>query len=228
MKTITAGWAARLLTLTLVLATGVLDASSKEADAAMARDGLQKITVDGIEVAYARPGASLAGYKRLMLDPMEVSLDKSWHPTRTGSTRTLNSRDREKIRAEVAAIIEDAFVKEIRAKGSYPVVTETAPDVLRVKASVVNVSLAAPDTGNVAGTNTYVRHAGVMTLMAELYDSASGQVLARIADRHEANDRGRIHIANDSFNEGEVRIIATEWADILLHALDKAHGIGSK
>ncbi len=228
MKMITAVRAARLLTLTLVLATGALGASAKEGDASMGRDGLQKITVDGVEIAYARPGASLAGYQRLMLDPMEVSLDKSWHPTRTGSTQKMNAREREKFRVYVAGIIEQAFVKEIGTKGSYPVVTESGPDVLRVKASVVDVALNAPDTGNVSGSNTYVRHAGVMTLKAELYDSASGQVLARVADRREANDRGRIHIANDSFNEGEVRIVATEWADILLQALEKAHGIGSK
>jgi hypothetical protein len=80
--------------------------------------------------------------------------------------------------------------------------------VLRVKASIVNLYLNAPDAGNMGRSRTIVRSAGEMTLLAELYDSASGQLLARVADRREANDSGRMQLANNVVNEGEARAIA--------------------
>ena len=36
----------------------------------MSYDGLQKIKVKGIDLAYSRPGASLAGYNKLIIDPV--------------------------------------------------------------------------------------------------------------------------------------------------------------
>jgi hypothetical protein len=97
MTTITTLKAACLFALTLAL-TSSLAASKKDVDEAMSRDGLQKISVKGLDLAYARPGASLAAYKRVKLDPVEVEFDKSWDPERTGSRIKLSSEEREKIR----------------------------------------------------------------------------------------------------------------------------------
>jgi len=76
MKTIATLKTACLLALTLTL-TSSLAASKKDVDNVMGRDGLQKINVKGLDLAYARPGASLAAYKRVKLDPVEVQFDKS-------------------------------------------------------------------------------------------------------------------------------------------------------
>ena len=81
MKTIATLKTACLLALTLTV-TSSLAVSKKDVDNAMGRDGLQKINVKGLELAYARPGASLAAYKRVKLDPVEVQFDKSWEPQR--------------------------------------------------------------------------------------------------------------------------------------------------
>jgi hypothetical protein len=66
-----------------------------------------------------------------------------------------------------------------------------------------------------------------MTLVAELSDSASGKVLARVADQRDASKEGRMYLVNGTVNEEEARKIAAGWARILRNALDKAHGIGS-
>ena len=106
----------------------------------------------------------------------------SWNPTRTGSSLKLSAQEKETIRTGVAKLVEEEFAREIQAGGRYPVVTETAPDVLRVRAGIVNLYINAPDTGP-GRSRTIVSSAGEMTLIAELTDSASGQVLARVADR---------------------------------------------
>ncbi|MCE9661003.1 MAG: DUF3313 domain-containing protein [Burkholderiales bacterium] len=213
-----------LLATTLVL-TGAL-ASTKDLEALMSKDGLQKISVKGVDLAYARPGATLAAYKRVKLDPVEVEFSKSWNPTRTGSSLKLSTDEREKIRSGVAKLVEEEFARELQANNKYPVVAEAAPDVLRVKARIVNLYVNAPDTGT-GRSRTFVSSAGEMTLVAELSDSTSGQVLARVADRREAKT-SRMQMTNSIVNESEARIIAAAWAKTLHKALDKAQGIGSR
>jgi Protein of unknown function (DUF3313) len=219
--------AAALLALTLSLG-GAFAASSKDVDAAMASGGLQKVKVKGLELAYARPGASLAAYQRVKIEPVDVSFDKSWNPNRTGSNIKVSTEEREQIKSTVARIVEEAFTKELQTKSSYQVVNEAGADVLRVKASIVNLYLNAPDADGFGRSKTFTSSAGSMTLMAELDDAASGQVLARVADRREANGIGRMQLTNNMVNEDELRTTAAGWARILRQALDKAHGIGAK
>jgi hypothetical protein len=218
--------AACLLALTLAL-TSSFAASKKDVDEAMGRDGLQKVNVKGLELAYARPGASLAAYKRVKLDPVEVQFDKSWEPTRTGSRIKLGPEEREKIRANVARLVEEEFTKVLQKGGAYQITTDSAPDVLRVKASVLNVYINAPADTGAGRSKTYVSSAGQMTLLAELSDSASGQMLARVADRREGNRMARMERAEPGDNEAAARDVAAAWAQILRKALDKARSIGS-
>jgi len=226
MTTIATFKAACLLALTLAL-PGSLAATKKDVDDAMSSGGLQKTSVKGLELAYVRPGASLAAYKRVKLDPVEVQFDRSWDPTRTGSRIKLSSEEREKIRASVAKLVEEEFIKTLQKGGTYQIATEPGPDVLRAKISVLNVYINAP-TGTGAGrSKTYVSSAGQMTLLAELSDSMSGQLLARVADRREANSLARMERADRIENEGAAREVAAAWAHILRNALDKAHAIGS-
>src|SRR5215218_2570150 len=95
--------AACLLALTLAM-TSSFAATSKDVEAALSRDGLQKISVKGVELAYARPGATLA--------PVEVELRKASDPSRSGSAVKLSDDEREKIRADVARVVTDELAKE--------------------------------------------------------------------------------------------------------------------
>ena len=226
MKILAALRAATLLAMTVALSSALAASGKNELEARMSRDGLEKTKVKNIDLAYARPGTSLVAYKRVKLDPVEVAFSPSWNPTRTGSSLKLSSEEKEAIRTGVAKLVEEEFAKEIQAGGRYQVVSEAGPDVLRVRAGIVNLYINAPDTGP-ARSRTIVRSAGEMTLIAELTDSTSGQVLARVADRQEATDT-RMQIANGMVNETEARWIAADWANALRKALDNAQGIGAK
>ena len=63
--------AACLLALTVALTTAPA-ATKNEVDQALSQGGLQRIKVKDIDLAYARPGVSLAAYKRVTLAPVEV------------------------------------------------------------------------------------------------------------------------------------------------------------
>ena len=216
------------LVASALLLTGTQAAPSKELDEAMSADGLQKIKVKDIDLAYARPGASLAGYNNIKLDPVDVAFRKDWNPDRIGSRLKLTAAERENIRTRVAKLVYEEFVKELEAKGGYKVVNEAGPDVLRVNVKVVNLYVNAPDTGSTGLSRTYTVSAGEMTLIAELYDSESGQELARVVDRREGRNSGRLELSSSVSNAGEAADIAQTWARILRKGLDKAHAIGKK
>ena len=210
------------LLIAAMLITGAAHSQS-DFDKRMAYDGLEPVKVKGISAAYRRPGATLAGYKRVKIDPVEVRFNKNWNPTSTGSRLPLPAADREAVRTQLAQLVRDQFVKTLAAKGTYPVVDESGPDVLRLRIYIVNLYVNAPDNPGPGVSRTFVTSAGEMTLFMELYDSETGAILARVVDRQEARNANMIQMANSVTNVGEAEDIAANWARIMRDALDRAH-----
>ncbi len=210
------------LLIAAVLVAGAAHSQS-DFDKKMAFDGLERVQVKGLSAAYRRPGATLSGYKRVRIDPVEIRFDKNWNPTSTGSRLPLPAADREDIRTGLAKVVREQFVKTLTAKGRYPVVDESGPDVLRLKIYIVNLYVNAPDNPGPGVSRTFVTSAGEMTLFMELFDSESGQILARVVDRQEARQANMIGMANRVTNIGEAEDIAAGWARIMRDALDRAH-----
>ncbi len=46
---------------------------------------MKRVERPGLDAVYLREGVSLAKYKKVMLDPVEVSFDKNWDPKKTSS-----------------------------------------------------------------------------------------------------------------------------------------------
>ena len=216
-----------VLASALVPAAVLADAKS-DFEATMSHDGLEKISIKGIDVAYAKPGATLAGYNRVQIDPVEVAFRKDWDPTKTGSQFKLTAEDRENIRTGVATLVHEEFVKALESKSSYKVVNTAGADVLRVRINILNLYVNAPDTKSAGRSRTYTVSAGEMSMFAELFDSESGEPLARIVDRREGRSSGMMQISGKVENTGQARDIASSWARILRDGLDRAHGIGKK
>jgi hypothetical protein len=224
---------ARVVRIVLVLACvaclpAAFAASKADLEQALSYDGLQKVTVKGVDLAYVRPGATLAGYSRVKLDPVEVAFRKDWDPKRTGSSFTLSAEERESIRQGVAKIVYDEFVSELQAKSTYKVVNEIGADVLRVRVNIVNLYVTAPDVLSSGPNKAFTVSPVEMTLFAELFDSETGEVIARVVDRREARGSGMMTLTTKSVNVAEAQAIASAWARILRNGLDKAHGIGKK
>jgi hypothetical protein len=221
-------WGLAALPAWALAASGALAAKPSALDEAMSHDGLQKISVKGVQFAYARPGATLAGYDRVQIEPVQVAFHKNWDPTRTGSRIKLGQEERENIRNGVAAAVQEAFVTELQERSRYKVVNEAGPDVLRVKVNIVDLYVNAPDTESLGRSRTYTVSAGQMTLFAELFDSESGQLLARVIDKRQAREHQTYQLSSSVVKRGELQEIASSWARLLRTGLDNAHGVGTK
>jgi len=215
-----------IATLTLLVGAAPASAANEQRAAieeALSHDGLQKIKIKGIDLAYARPGASLAGYNKVIIDPVEVSFRKDWDPKRAGSRAKLSAQERENIRSGVARIVQEEFTKTLEKGAPYKVVKEAGADVLRLQIGIADLYVNAPDTMSPGRSRTYTLSAGEMTLVGELIDSESGQVISRVIDRREARNSGVMQLTNSVVNAQEARAIAASWARILRSRLDAAH-----
>ena len=96
--------------------------------------------------------------------------------------------------------------------------------VLLVRPSIVNLDVKAPEQHGSGRTSNYTQSAGEMTLYVELFDSETGDLIAKALDRKvdNPNDVGFYTWANSSTNQVAAKRILTGWADILLNALNEA------
>jgi hypothetical protein len=63
---------------------------------------------------------------------------------------------------------------------------------------------------------------GSATLYLELFDSVTGQIIGRAADRQVIrNTGGNFWVANRTTNTGEARRMFASWADVLRDFLDQ-------
>jgi hypothetical protein len=207
----------------LVLATALAACATPTSKQAPTEwDGLQLVKRAGLDLVYVKPGATLKDYRRVMIDPLQVSFDKNWDPEGDSAITKIRGRvDPEKIKTELAELYEETSKKEIE-KGNYPVVDMPGDDVLRLTPAIVNLYINAPDRMDPGRTYTYVVDAGSMTLVAELRDSSTNTLLARVIDKQEGSDFGYMQIANSVTNSAEARRIVAKWADQLRDALDRA------
>jgi hypothetical protein len=180
-------------------------------------DGLDLVKSKNVGILYARPGATLQSYKRVMLDDVEVAFDKRF----TRDHREVNANDRERIRNDLAEEFRRVFTEELE-DGGYEIAQAQAPDVLRVSAAIVDLYIEAPDTMP-SMNRVYTVSAGRMTLIAELRDSESGAILARAADRRSAESPGgTLQWATRSSNRADAIRVLKKWATTLREGLDGA------
>lgn len=187
-------------------------------------DGLVLQPSSAVDLLYVRPEASLAGYKRVRLEPLQVSFHQDWNPNRTrrGANR-LSAADFDNIKSSLANAFATAATAEL-ARGGYDVVTEADEDVLDVTPFIINLIITAPDTRTAGRSRTYTANAGQMTLVAELRDSETGQILMRVIDNQRARSTGTFQWTTSVTNMGAARQTITGWASTLRRQLDAANG----
>jgi hypothetical protein len=186
-------------------------------------DGLSKVSLKGIEVAYARPGARLSEYKRVLVLPVSVSLRRDW--TRSGGMHAVRPKaeDIERIRARVGTFVREEFEKDLAAAG---IEQAQAPgeDVLEIALSITDLYAAAPEVQVPGRQDVYALSAGEMTLVGELRDSVSGETQFRFYDHGKATDWPRPRRILFNENETETRKLARAWAKALRTGLQAAQG----
>jgi hypothetical protein len=206
----------------LMIITTVAEATQPE----VSFDGLERRTVDGLRDVYVKPGATLEPYTKVAILECYVAFRKNWqrdyNRTARGVGQRIKQEDMTRIKQEVAQEFQRVFVEVLQEQGGYEVVTEAGDDVLLLRPAIRNLDVAAPDKKAPGMTTTIVTSAGQMTLYLELYDSATGDIIARVTDRRISRANGGAQRSNSVVNRAEADRILRRWADILRSHLDAA------
>mgnify|MGYP000382108741 CR=1 FL=1 len=211
-----------LLALLMLVSTSLQ--AKKEELPEVTVEGLHRVPDSKLAVVYADPGANLVPYKRVKLLDAYVAFRKNWErdQRRSAVSRTgVSATDIERIKTTMAEEFRAVFT-EVLESGGFPVVEETGEDVLLIRPAIVNLDPNAPDLRNAGRSYSYVTSAGEMTLYIELYDSQTGDLLAKAIDRKVDRDDGFYTWANSVSNKAAADRILKGWANILLDALNEA------
>ena len=188
-------------------------------------DGLHRVPDSRMAIVYAEPGADLAQYQRIQLLPAYVAFKKNWareQRSRSAQAIRLTDRDIEKIKTSLADEF-DAVFRKVLVEGGYEVVEGAAADVLLVRPAIINLDVNAPDTPTAGRSYTFTQTAGEMTLYIEIYDSVTGDLIAKALDRKIDRSRAGLYTWTTSVtNKAAAERILRGWANILLEALDEA------
>jgi len=212
-----------LLAIVLTATAGTAIAKKDELPE-VTEDGLHRVTDSKLAIVYTEPGADLAQYQRVKLLEANVAFKKNWarnQRSRSIDKLSVNSRDIEKIKNNLAQEFDAVFRKTLE-DGGYEVVEESDEDVLLVRPAIINLDVNAPDTQRAGRSATFTESAGEMTLYIEIYDSVTGDLIAKALDQKIDSRRGYYTWTSTVTNTAAARRILKGWADILLDALNEA------
>jgi hypothetical protein len=197
------------------------------APASLAQDsweGLQRVPSKQFDEMWLMAGADFAAYRRVFLDPIEVSFKKSWERSvnRSGppSARPrVTAEEADRIREWMAEDFEAVLRKELTDAG-YTLTAEPGPDVLRLTPVLINVQVNAPDaTGRASRMDVYMFQAGEATLALETRDSELGTLLARVVDRRRTDEYRWLQWSTEVTNRAEFREVFQRWSRTMVEGL---------
>lgn len=217
MKALVPVTAALLLSLSGAIAPAV---------AAPPAPGLAPARVQDFDHALLRPGADLRAYRKILLDPVEMSFEKDWlgDVNRRGTTLSgrVTGADAKALLDAARAAFDASWAQELRAAG-YEIVAAPGEGVLRLTPRVVGLYVHAPVAATTGIHRDYVEEAGFATLQLEVRDSRSGDVLGQVRDRRTTARSPVPMRVVEGTNERELGRLFAAWAGTAARGLGQAH-----
>ena len=217
--------------LRLLAALGLMLVFAGRASAAAAPettpDGLALVKKTSADLVYRRPGVSFAGYTKILLVEPTIAFRKHWKTDINFETpaRPVSDADMQKIIAKGKELLLEELAEEL-TKAGYTLATGRGVDVLAVKPQILDLDVFAPQPDNLPATmaNTYTKGVGEATLVIELFDAVSGQLLVRAFDKKSSEDNRSTWTVprNQASNTADARRAFSDWAAMLAKGLERA------
>lgn len=214
-----------LMTGLVLTGLAILPAYAQDAPPAFTEDGLKLVENSEWGLVYVEPGATLAGYDQVQLLDTYVAFKKNWRreQNRNSGSQRVTENDMSRIKERLATGFSEVFT-EVLSEAGYTVVDAPGENVLLLRPAIINLDVTAPETSYAGRSKTYAESAGEMTIYLEIYDSVTGDLLAKGMDRQADRERGFMQWQSRAQNTQAARTILKGWAESIVQALDKAHG----
>ncbi len=191
-------------------------------DAEVSFDGLHVVDNSAFRKAWADPDIDFSVYNKIMPGGAFFEYRAVKRTSNTTRARS-NTREfyidedaRERLKEEVSAIFNEELANSTR----FTVTDEPGPDVLIIRGGLHDIVSFVPPQPIGRG-EIWLSAVGEITLLLEVVDSLSGEVIARAVERRAAERGGGMAIqANRVTTWAEVRRLTRRWATTLRDGLD--------
>lgn len=194
------------------------------ADAEITQEGLHRVNPLLMEAAYVRPDFDLSSYTRLVDVPPIVQFRDVPKAPSNARTRAMTEEfpvpdDRKKwLRDHWHRALDEQFAR-LRAED---VVTADLSGVLVVQGLLVDIVSRIPP-GASESNYTLINNPWSATVILELRDAATGDLLARTVDRRNAT--GLLELATVWFQTPD---LIDRWAQVLVERLEQLSELGGR
>jgi hypothetical protein len=212
-----------VLTIAVILIAGCSSAPptiQEGPDAEMTFDGLYAVDNAIFKRAWADPDVDFSQYDKIM--PGGAFFEYRAVKKRSGTYNRASSNSEfyieEQNREKLQELITGIFQEEIAKSTRFTVTDEAGPDVLIIRGGLHDiVSRVPPDT--IGRSDVYLSNVGEITLLLEVVDSRSNEVIYRAVERR-AMEPAFATRSSSVTTLSEVRRLARRWATTLREGLD--------
>jgi hypothetical protein len=197
--------------------SGVPSSREIATGSAPTHDGLYRLDhAHRFQRIWVRPGSSIAGYDKLL--PINAGIHYKRPPRKSRGEYPLSEAQM----AKVQEVLGEVFQEEVTSDGSWTIVSEPGPDVLIIRGAILDLVVTADPDPPSGRNRTYTTSVGEATLIIEIFDSQSREILARVADRQRI-ERDTGSWRNDTINNrSAAKRVFRSWARRLRQGLENA------
>lgn len=192
-------------------------------DAEVSFDGLHRVDNSAFKDAWADPDADWARYDQFIAGEAFFEYRAVKKTARYSNHRPPASTDEfyihEESRERLTKEVSDIFGEELSKSTRFTRTEEPGQNVLIIRGGLHDIVSRVPPELITRG-EIYIRSFGEATLVLEVVDSMSGEVLARAVERREAGNTTGMTQANTVTTWAEVRRLTRRWATTLRRGLD--------
>ena len=188
-------------------------------------DGLVRIDNARFAGAWIDPDVDLKQYTKIIPGGAEFEF-RNVQKMSASAARRANEREfwiSDSDKQRLADTVTEVFEEELQKSKYFTVTDEPAPDALVIVGGLHDIVSQVPPE-DVGRSEVWLRSLGEATLVIELRDSLSNEVVYRAVERRAAENVGNQMIrANTATTWAEVRRWARRWAVRLREGLDSVH-----
>jgi hypothetical protein len=201
-------------------------------DAEPSLDGLYPVDNSIMQYAEVKRDLDLSGYDAFILGPVEVAYQKDPAVRTPGSSDAnyaLTPRQMETLKEGFREEIERALTED----DGYELVTEPGPNVLRLDAYLLDLVVRFDREATAGRNRQFTDSWGEVSMILELRDSQSGEILARVGDRRDpTRSTYELVEVRSTFVRADVTRLFRHWGTTLRERLDAVRaanlsGVGS-
>lgn len=186
-------------------------------------DGLELVTPTEVDAFYWLDGARAGDYQKVKLLDCYIAFEENWkrdyNRKALQSSDRVDDRDMEQMKSRLAATFRQNVERHLNQAG-YDIVEGTGADVLLVRPAILNLDIESPDLDNTSQTLSLSSTAGSMTLLMELYDSATSTKIGMVMDAASSRDVSTAPVDARTRNQIESNAMINMWSTFLVQILD--------